>query len=138
MFLIIDRKKAWIFLLIFVIMGVAVTGAAYSKAKGDTDFHILLSETAKSDPAEEEWVTLPGAEDPVFLRYNALQRASGFDLSPYAGKTVLRKAYYYPAGQTDWRLNLLYDQSAVIGGDWADIRLGGCMLPLCKLQRSVP
>ena len=109
---------------------------AHSKAS-DSSWRALLYRLEDAAPFEEEWVLLPEADDPVFLRYNALQAASGFDLSPYAEKTVLRKTYLHPAGQTDWRVNLLFDGDVLIGGDYMSIQPGGEMLPLSQIPRSI-
>ena len=136
MVLIIRRKILWLFLLFPVIMGVVLLAMPHIKSADD--WQTVLSRIEKSDPIEKVYVTLPGVFDPVFLHYNELQTESGFDLSPYAGEKLLRKTYCYPEGQTAWRLNLLYDGSTLVGGDWADIRLGGEMLPLSQLQRSIP
>ncbi|MBQ6877072.1 MAG: DUF4830 domain-containing protein [Oscillospiraceae bacterium] len=46
------------------------------------------------EPSSVEDVLLPEEPDEILLEYNELQKKSGFDLSPYYGKTV--KKYVYP------------------------------------------
>ena len=41
-----------------------------------------------------EEVLLPEEPDEILLEYNEIQKKSGFDLSPYYGKTVMK--YVYP------------------------------------------
>ena len=46
------------------------------------------------EPSFVEEVLLPEEPDEILLNYNEIQKNSGFDLSPYYGKTV--KKYVYP------------------------------------------
>ena len=46
------------------------------------------------EPLSVEEVLLPEEPDEILLQYNEMQKKSGFDLSPYYGKTV--RKYVYP------------------------------------------
>ena len=46
-----------------------------------------------TSPTESGQVRIPKASSEVFDRYNALQKSQGYDLSAYAGKTVMRYVY---------------------------------------------
>ena len=43
-----------------------------------------------SSPIQTSQVRIPAESSQVFERYNALQKYQGYDLSAYAGKTVMR------------------------------------------------
>ena len=43
-----------------------------------------------NSPKESSQVKIPAESTEVFDRYNALQKSQGYDLSQYAGKTVMR------------------------------------------------
>ena len=46
------------------------------------------------EPSSVEEIVLPEKPDEILLEYNDIQKKSGFDLSPYYGKTVMK--YVYP------------------------------------------
>ncbi|MBO5078249.1 MAG: DUF4830 domain-containing protein, partial [Oscillospiraceae bacterium] len=46
-----------------------------------------------ASPTESGQVRIPQAPSDVFERYNALQKSQGYDLSQYAGKTVMHYVY---------------------------------------------
>ena len=46
-----------------------------------------------TSPTESGRVRIPEEPSPVFDRYNTLQKGQGYDLSKYAGKTVMRYVY---------------------------------------------
>jgi len=47
----------------------------------------------ESEPIETLELTLPDPLDESYLSYNEVQKLQGFDLSPLAGKTLLRRTY---------------------------------------------
>ena len=88
-------------------------------------------ETEDSPPDASE-VALPVRFGDVYASYNALQRAQGFDLLPYRGKTVKKYVFCivgYPyAPQDDTvRATLLVYRGSVIGGDISSVRPDGFM-----------
>ena len=44
-------------------------------------------------PVESSQVRIPAESSEVFDRYNELKKSKGYDLSAYAGKTVMRYVY---------------------------------------------
>lgn len=81
-----------------------------------------------TSPKESGQVKIPSESSAVFDRYNALQKSQGYDLSPYAGKKVMRYVYQvnnYPGATAPVYATLLYYKNAVIGGDITDTSAGG-------------
>ncbi len=73
-----------------------------------------------TSPAESSQVRIPVEDSEIFSRYNALQKAQGYDLSQYAGKTVMRYVYQinnYPGATEPVYATLLIYKNQVIGGD---------------------
>ena len=81
-----------------------------------------------TSPRESGQVKIPEDSPEVFERYNALQKAQGYDLSKYAGKKVMRYVYQvnnYPGATAPVYATLLVYKDAVIGGDITDTSPGG-------------
>ena len=73
-----------------------------------------------TSPTESSQVRIPETQSEVFERYNALQKSQGYDLSQYAGKTVMRYVYKvnnYPDATEPVYATLLVYKNQVIGGD---------------------
>lgn len=80
-------------------------------------------------------VRVPEKFSPVYERYNALQKAAGFDLSDDGGCEVT--VYSYPLAENPNRIvNLMVYDGSVIGGDVSDTALGGQMLPLTERKEE--
>ena len=73
----------------------------------------------KPEPASIEDILIPETFDSSYDAYLALQQEQGFDLTPYAGKTVKRYTYQvtnYPGLQDNiWAVLLLYHKSVIAG-----------------------
>ena len=81
-----------------------------------------------TSPVESGQVRIPAAEGEVFLRYNSLQKSMGYDLSPFAGKTVMRYVYTvknFPGATEPVYATVLISNNRVIGGDVTDTSPGG-------------
>lgn len=81
-----------------------------------------------ASPVESGQVRIPETSGDVFGRYNALQKSQGYDLTPYAGKTVMRYVYKlknYPGTTDPVYATLLIAQDQVIGGDITDTSAKG-------------
>ena len=79
-------------------------------------------------PAESSQVRIPSETSQVFERYNALQKSQGYDLSPFAGKKVMRYVYKinnFPGATEPVYATLLVHKNKVIGGDITDTAPGG-------------
>ena len=76
-----------------------------------------------TSPVESSQVKIPEETSEVFDRYNTLQKAQGYDLSKFAGKTVMRYVYKvnnYPSSTEPVYATLLVYKNQVIGGDITD------------------
>lgn len=85
------------------------------------------------EPLETSTVTIPSEFGRVYESYNDVQRAQGYNLERYKGKSVTRYTYEvknYPSevgGQPreHIRANLLVYEGTIIGGDICSLELGG-------------
>ena len=71
-------------------------------------------------PVESGRVKIPAERSEVFDRYAQLQKSQGYDLAPYAGKTVMRYVYQitnYPDTAEPVYATLLVHKNQIIGGD---------------------
>ncbi len=81
-----------------------------------------------TSPSETGQVRIPEESSPVFDRYNLLQKTMGYDLTPYAGKTVMRYVYKiknYPGATEPVYATILICNNQVIGGDVTDTSASG-------------
>ena len=106
------------------------TGTDMSIASNDDRIRFLASfgwEVATS-PAYTSQVRIPTETSEVFERYNELQKTMGYDLSAYAGKTVMRYVYTiknYPDATEPVYATILVANNRVIGGDITDTSATG-------------
>ena len=90
-----------------------------------------------TSPTESSQVRIPKETSEVFDRYNTLQKSQGYDLSSYAGKTVMRYVYRvnnYPGATEPVYATLLIYKNQVIGGDITDTAPGGQIRGLKNTQ----
>lgn len=83
-----------------------------------------------TSPTESSQVRIPEESTEVFDRYNALQKSQGYDLSQYAGKTVMRYVYKinnYPDATEPVYATLLVYKNQIIGGDVTDTAAKGAV-----------
>ena len=81
-----------------------------------------------TSPTESSQVRIPSESSDVFDRYNALQKRQGYDLTQYAGKTVMRYVYQihnYPGATEPVYATLLVYKNQIIGGDVTDTAAKG-------------
>ena len=137
----VDKKKViWIaaaavaaIVLLFALFGgeAPVTDTSAPLAAGnDARIEFLKGcgwEVAAA-PVESNQVRIPAETSPVYERYNTLQKSQGFDLTPYAGKQVMRFVYKvnnYPGATEPVYATVLVYKNRVIGGDITDTAAGG-------------
>jgi len=148
----VDKKK-----IVLILAGVAVLIAALimlfsgegevtptaapslstndGRVKFLTDFGWEVAASA----VESGQVKIPDAASEVFERYNALQKSQGYDLTEYAGKTVMRYVYKiknYPGATDPVYATLLIYKEQVIGGDITDTSAKGVIRGF-KMPRAV-
>ncbi len=93
-----------------------------------------------TSPTESNQVKIPQSGSEVFDRYNALQKSQGYDLTPYAGKTVMRYVYRvnnYPGATEPVYATLLVYKNQIIGGDVTDTAPKGVIRGF-KMPQSTP
>jgi hypothetical protein len=123
--------------------GDAAPTAALSPTDNDGRVQFLQSfgwEVASS-PVESGQVRIPQEGSEVFDRYNALQKSQGYDLGPYAGKTVMRYVYKvknYPGATDPVYATLLVQGDRVIGGDVTDTAAKGVIRGFQMPQAATP
>ncbi len=137
----VDKKKIAIVLAAVVVLIVGLvlllrggsdtqSTAAANVSNNDARVAFLKSfgwDVATS-PAESSQVRIPTESSEVFDRYNALQKSQGYDLSAYAGKTVMRFVYKvnnYPNATEPVYATLLVYKNQIIGGDVTDTAAKG-------------
>ncbi len=129
----VDKKKitivlaaiaALILVLVFALGGekAQTTGAELRVSTNDDRVQFLTSHgwEVVTSPVQTSQVRIPSGNSEVFTRYNALQKSMGYDLSQYAGKTVMRYVYTvknYPGATEPVYATLLICDNRIIGGD---------------------
>ena len=137
----VDMKKIAIVLAIAAVLIVALimlfsggseppAAAASEIATKDDRVKFLtgFGWSVTSSPVESSQVKIPETSTDVFDRYNTLQKSQGYDLSQYAGKTVMRYVYKvtnYPGATEPVYATLLIYKNQVIGGDVTDTAAKG-------------
>ena len=113
--------------------------AAPSVAGNDGRVQFLqnLGWEVSASPTESSQVRIPQEQNEVFSRYNELQKSAGYDLSQYAGKTVMRYVYKvnnFPDATEPVYATLLIYKNQVIGGDITNTAANGTMQALTKAK----
>ena len=153
----VDKKKIAIILAavaiavagLFLIFGgdnstpTASTGVAGNDAR--VAFLKSFGWEVTTSPVESGQVRIPEAGNDVFNRYNELQKSQGYDLSAYAGKTVMRYVYQinnFPNATAPVYATLLIYKNQVIGGDVTDTSAKGAIrsfkMPQAAPQETTP
>ena len=94
-----------------------------------------------TSPKEASQVKIPQDPSPVYSRYNDLQKSQGYDLTEYAGKTVMRYVYEvnnYPGAEHPVYATLLVYKNQIIGGDITDTAAQGAVQGLKKSAETMP
>ena len=96
-------------------------------------------------PAESSQVRIPDKSSEVYDRYNTLQKSQGYDLSPYAGKNVMRYVYKinnYPGATEPVYATILVYKNQIIGGDVTDTaakgQIRGFKMPVTPPAATTP
>ncbi len=137
----VDKKKlAFIFAavviaiaaIITLISGFGDTSATVATDVSDNDSRVEFLKSfgweVTTSPVESSQVKIPKESTEIFERYNALQQAQGYDLTKYAGKTVMRYVYLinnYPNATEPVYATLLVYKNQIIGGDITDTSAKG-------------
>ena len=108
------------------------TAATAAPAAGSNDARVEFLKSfgwdVTTSPTESSQVKIPTDPDPVFQRYNALQKGQGYDLSQFAGKKAMRYVYKvgnYPGATEPVYATVLVYKGEIIGGDITNTAPGG-------------
>ena len=127
----VNLKKITILLgaLALVVIGLALAFGGRSeptsaKPVSDNDARVQFLKgfgwEVSATPVESGRVKIPAEQSEVFDRYAQLQKSQGYDLAPFAGKTVMRYVYQitnYPNATDPVYATLLVHKNQIIGGD---------------------
>ena len=94
-----------------------------------------------TSPKEASQVKIPAEQTPVYSRYNDLQKSQGYDLSKFAGKTVMRYVYEvknFPGAEQPVYATLLVYKNQIIGGDITDTGSKGAVQGLKQETPTTP
>ena len=121
----------------------AATAAPAAVSDNDSRVQFLaeLGWDVAASPTESSQVRIPSETTEIFDRYNALQKSQGYDLSQYAGKTVMRYVYQvnnYPGATDPVYATLLVHKNQVIGGDITNTSAKGAVQGLKAGQATPP
>ena len=148
----VNLKKVLIALAAVVGLIVALIGLLGNKGDpatvttmSDNDNRVKFLESqgwqVTTSPKEASQVKIPTELSPVYSRYNDLQKSQGYDLTQYAGKSVMRYVYEinnYPDAQQPVYATLLVYKNQIIGGDITDTAAKGAVQALKKSQATTP
>ncbi len=150
--MIITAKVQWKKLILVVVAAAAIILAAVLMGTGVISFEgedsasAFSTKSGKDDASRVAYLTSLGwevsetalsAEDiyipeelaeATYGDYLALQEEAGFDLTKYAGKTVIRYTYEvlnYPTGESGVVAGLLVYKDKIIGGEVMSVQLDG-------------
>lgn len=121
----------------------AVSTAATTISNNDARVKFLtdLGWQVTTSPKESGQVRIPEEMTQVYERYNALQKSQGYDLTQYAGKTVMRYVYEinnFPGATEPVYATLLIYKNQIIGGDITDTAVKGAIRGLKKAAAEDP
>ena len=119
----------------------AATAPAADSNDARVKFLADLGWEITASPTESMQVRIPKESTEVFDRYNQLQKSQGYDLSKYAGKTVMRYGYKinnYPGATEPVYATVLVHKDQIIGGDITDTAPGGKIQGFGKHPGSQP
>ena len=149
----VDKKKIIIILAaaVLLIAGIVLlAGGSDSQSTASTnvannDARIAFLKSfgwdVAASPKESSQVKIPSEPSEVFDRYNALQKSQGYDLSAFAGKTVMRYVYKvnnYPGATEPVYATVLVYKNQIIGGDVTDTSAKGAIRGLQRTKTEDP
>ena len=117
------------------------TAATVSSNDSRVEFLKGFGWEVTTSPTESGKVRIPAQSGDVFTRYNALQQAQGYDLSQFAGETVMRYVYEinnFPGATEPVYATLLVHKNKIIGGDITDTSPNGKIRPFAAPEDTQP
>ena len=101
--------------------------------KTNEDRRIFLSDKGlevSENEIDMKKVQIPSEFDEIYTQYNDMQKAQGFDLEKFKGKTVEMYTYQilnYDDTEDEIHANVLIYKNKIIGGDISSVNLEGFM-----------
>ena len=133
-----------VILAIVLLFGGNNAAATSAPAVSDNDSRVkFLTDMGwdiSTSPTESSQVRIPQEQTEVFSRYNALQKSQGYDLSQYAGKTVMRYVYKvnnFPGATEPVYATLLVYKNQIIGGDITNTAAKGVIQGFKKQEAPI-
>ena len=117
------------------------TAATVSDNDSRVEFLKSFGWDVSTSPTESGKVRIPEEQGEVFTRYNTLQKSHGYDLSNFAGKTVMRYVYKinnFPGATEPVYATLLVHKNQIIGGDITDTSAKGAIRGFIKPEETQP
>jgi len=147
--LIVLAAVAAVILAVILLFGGSGDTPADTTAVTNNDARVKFLEgfgwQVSTSPTESSQVRIPQEQSEVYSRYNALQKSQGYDLSQYAGKTVMRYVYKinnFPGATEPVYATVLVYKNQVIGGDVTDTspkgKVQGFKMPEVQPEASQP
>lgn len=131
-FIAIAAVAALVLSLVLLFGGKETAAQTGAPAAGSNDARVKFLTNfgwnVTSSPKESSAVLIPQENGEVFLRYNALQKSQGYDLTKFAGKKVMRYVYEitnFPGATAPVYATLLVSNNEIIGGDVTDTAAKG-------------
>ena len=96
------------------------------------DFLISRGWSVSEHAPEVSELTVPETFNEVYNAYNELQKAQGYDLTPYRGRRITKYLFHienYPGrpGDASIRAAVLISDGEIVGGDICSVRPDGFM-----------
>ena len=134
---------ALIIALVSLLGGNKDENAVTTMSDNDSRVQFLASQgwQVTTSPKEASQVKIPTEQTPAYSRYNDLQKSQGYDLSQYAGKTVMRYVYEvqnFPDTAEPVYATLLVYKNQIIGGDVTNTAAKGAVQGLKKPGETTP
>ena len=133
-----------VILAVILLFGGSSNTPANTTAVSNNDGRVKFLESfgwqVNASPTESSQVRIPQEQSEVYSRYNQLQKSQGYDLSQYAGKTVMRYVYQvnnFPGATEPVYATVLVHKNQVIGGDVTDTSPKGVVQGF-KMPESLP
>ena len=134
---------ALIIALVSLLGGKTEESAVTTMSDNDSRVQFLESQgwQVTTSPKEASQVKIPTEQTPAYSRYNDLQKSQGYDLTEYAGKTVMRYVYEvnnFPGAEQPVYATLLVYKNQIIGGDITNTAAKGAVQGLKKPDATAP
>ena len=134
-----------VILAIILLFGSNTSAPTSAPAVSNNDSRVQFLENmgweVSNTPTESGQVKIPQTQSDVYDRYNALQKSQGYDLSQYAGKTVMRYVYKinnFPGATEPVYATILVYKNQIIGGDITNTSAKGAVQGFKKQEASQP